>query len=269
MNKAGRLTCSFLEEVSPAYDLRLDGDTFRFYCPNAVTRARAKSLFTKEPETIDWINTFERGDVLFDIGANVGVYSVYAGKRGVEVLAFEPESQNYALVNRNIFLNRLSDTVRCFSIAISDKDGLDYLYIPQFTPGASLNNFGESVDFDHQPFEASFRQAGISFSIDSLVTQPGIPFPNHLKVDVDGIEDKIVRGAYDTFRDQRLRSISIELNEHLSETNEIIGAIESAGLKLRHGNAQPTSTVDHSGTYTTTFLRGRDGRQNKHVCEGN
>ena len=79
--------------------------TYSFVCPNRTVSWRVTTFLTKEPETIEWIDTFAPGDVLFDIGANIGCYSIYAASRSVRVMAFEPESQNYALINQNIFLN--------------------------------------------------------------------------------------------------------------------------------------------------------------------
>ncbi len=72
-----------------------------------------------------WIAGFEAGEVLVDIGANVGMYTIWAAKtRGVTVYAFEPESQNYALLNKNIFYNQLGDRVHAYGVALSDHNGL-------------------------------------------------------------------------------------------------------------------------------------------------
>ena len=49
----------------------------KFYCPNRVNKFRIESFFTKEPETLDWINSFKNNSVFFDIGANIGLYSCY------------------------------------------------------------------------------------------------------------------------------------------------------------------------------------------------
>ena len=66
---------------------------------------RCRTYETKEPETLDWIDGFSREDVMFDVGANVGLYSLYAGKRGVRVYSFEPEAQNYAGLTSNCMAN--------------------------------------------------------------------------------------------------------------------------------------------------------------------
>ena len=61
--------------------------------PYSFLGMRARSLLSKEPETITWLDRLEEDDVLWDVGACVGSYSIYAAvRRGVRVVAFEPAS---------------------------------------------------------------------------------------------------------------------------------------------------------------------------------
>src|SRR5215510_9943048 len=74
----------------------ISGGSLRFVASTPLLQARAKSVLTKEPDTIRWIDSFDRSDVFWDVGANVGVFSLYAARsRGVRVLAFEPSADNY------------------------------------------------------------------------------------------------------------------------------------------------------------------------------
>ena len=111
-------------------------------------RWRADSYATKEPDTIAWIDSFVReGDVLYDIGANIGQYGLYAAKRlngNCRVLAFEPEALNYARLNQNIVLNGLSEVITAYCLAITDRTGLDFFYVKAFAPGASLHTYGQA-----------------------------------------------------------------------------------------------------------------------------
>ncbi|MBI1861081.1 MAG: FkbM family methyltransferase [Deltaproteobacteria bacterium] len=232
LNKANRVTCQLAGRLSPTFHLTHNGIDYVFACPNPLTRWRAETFADKEPETLEWIDTFQKGATLFDIGANVGIYAIYAAKRGINVMAFEPESQNYALINKNVYLNGVADRVKCLSVALSDCDGIDYLYIPEFQAGGALNNFGSAIDLNHQEFSPAFKQGGLSYSLDSFVQKYTESFPNHIKIDVDGIEFAIVRGAEKTLRDLRLRSLSIELNEVLPESPAIQTFIEGTGLKF-------------------------------------
>jgi hypothetical protein len=90
-----------------------------------------------------------------------------------------------------------------------------------------------------EAFVPSFRQGAVGFTVDEFITRFNPPFPNHLKIDVDGIEDQIVLGAQRTLADPRLRSISIELEaDRVEHTQSVLDRLETAGLQLvsrRHG----------------------------------
>jgi FkbM family methyltransferase len=146
------------------------------------------------------------------------------------VLAFEPESQNYAILNTNVLINDLQDRVSCYCIAVADRLALDHLYLRNFGTGGSLNNFGESRDYQDRPFSAEFRQGSIGVPLDELCTRFGLPVPQHIKIDVDGIEDKIVAGAGATFADPRVRSVLIEINTNLDAHWEIVDRMLEYGF---------------------------------------
>lgn len=256
LNKASQLGCDFFERISPVCRLKHNGLEYRFFCPNRVTQWRVKTFFTKEPETIDWIDTFKKGEVLFDIGANIGLYSLYAAMKDIRVVAFEPESQNYALLNRNIYLNQVSDQVISLNIALCDRDGLDYLYIPKLQAGESLNNFAEALDWKHEAFQPSFKQGVIAFSLDSFLLHYPAVFPNHIKIDVDGLEGKIIKGAEKTLRDTRVKSLSIEINDSLPEDQETVQFIRSLGLKFMHKkHATMFDEGEFKDVYNYVFIR--------------
>src|SRR6187455_11828 len=106
------ITLEQYESLVPIQTIREGDIDVAYSIPTQFTKWRVDSLFTKEPDTIEWIGSFQPGEVLVDIGANVGMYSIWAAKtRGVRVYAFEPESQNYALLYKNIVLNNLSQQV--------------------------------------------------------------------------------------------------------------------------------------------------------------
>src|SRR5262245_39234556 len=118
------LTLEEYEKLCPRCELTNDGVTISHHTPTIHTKWRVDSLLEKEPSTIAWIAGFRRDEVLVDVGANVGVYTIWAAKtRGVRVFAFEPEAQNYALLNRNIALNGLGPRVTAYCLALSNEAG--------------------------------------------------------------------------------------------------------------------------------------------------
>jgi FkbM family methyltransferase len=172
--------------------------------------------------------------VLWDIGANVGVYSLYAAlKPHVRVLAFEPSSSNYYVLNRNININRMDKKIQALCIAFNNETNLDYLYKVSTEIGGSGRFFAETTDFVAKEFTPIFTQGMIGFSIDNFIKLYNPPFPNHIKIDVDGIENKIIQGAHETLVDNRLKSILIELNSsRVKYYQEVIANLERAGLRL-------------------------------------
>ncbi|MGP1609393.1 MAG: FkbM family methyltransferase, partial [Burkholderiales bacterium] len=107
------LTLEEYERLNPRCEIEHEGTKMVFATPGQLTRWRVDSIHTKEPWTLEWIATFQPGEILLDCGANVGMYTIWAAAtRKVRVYAFEPESQNYALLNRNIQNNGLQNLVK-------------------------------------------------------------------------------------------------------------------------------------------------------------
>jgi FkbM family methyltransferase len=194
---------------------------------------RAETFSSKEPDTIAWIDAFlQQGDVFYDVGANIGQYSLYAAKRlrsECTVLAFEPEALNYAKLNKNIVLNGLSDAISAYCLAVTKRTGFDVFYVKAFSPGASLHAFGQSVGQGDIAFEPSHRQGMLGVSLDDMVGRFSLPFPNHVKIDVDGIEDQIIYGAERALDDPRLKSVLVEVYMH----KEIAAQIEKVFYRHR------------------------------------
>ncbi len=192
-----------------------------------------------EPDTLDWIDTNIRpGDTVYDIGANIGQYALYAAKRlggEVRVLAFEPEALNFAKLNRNIVLNGLTETVVAYPIAISDRTAVDTFYTKTFAAGASLHALGRPVTQGEVAFEPRNHQGTVSITLDDMLDRFGLPVPGHLKVDVDGHEAEIVNGARNLLGRPELKSVLIEVFMHGDAATRIRAAFEDAGFRLCGG----------------------------------
>ncbi len=226
-----------------------------FYCPNRTTLWRTETFFTKEPDTIEWLDSFKPGEILFDVGANVGLYTLYAAQKGVRVVAFEPESQNYALLNRNIYLNGLSDRVCALNLALTSEDKLDYLYLNQFISGGALNNFGEEIDYEKKHFHSAFKQGACAFKLDSFLELFKQEVPDHLKIDVDGLEAAVIDGALETLKNTKLKSVLIELNTKLPEDIKVLEILKSAGFKVKRQYHCPLVNEQFDGIDNFTLVR--------------
>ncbi len=226
-----------------------------FTVVNEATAWRAQTVMTKEPGTISWIAEFKPGELMIDIGANVGIYSLCAARfSGVQVIAFEPESQNYALLNENIYRNALHDSITAYCVALSDETKFDLLYLTEFLAGGSCHSFGASVSPNLKPRPAPFRQGCYATTLDRLVADGIVPVPQHVKIDVDGIEHKVVRGADATFRNPRVKSVLIELNTALDEHWEIVDDMLERGFSYDSDEADRARRTEGPFTGTGNYV---------------
>ena len=233
LNKPNRFSCFFYEKIDLFKKIKTKEFDIKISTPNIINNYRANTFFTKEPDMINWLDRLDKDSLLMDVGANIGLYSIYAAKKNIRrVIAIEPESQNFGILNKNIYINNLSEKITALNIGFSDKDGLEDLFIPMFMTGAALNNLGSSEDFNKDKFKADFKQSVITYSIDSFLEKFPEHFPSHLKIDVDGIESKIIKGANKTLDNKKLKEVIIELNEDLKEDLEVIKILKSKGFEL-------------------------------------
>lgn len=201
-------------------EIEVEGRAMRFATTGSSSRKRLRTLFSKEPITLAWIHTFNEGETLYDIGANVGMYTIYAAvMRKASVHAFEPEALNYAELNKNIYLNELHGQVLGYCVALSDIDKIDRLLLSDFGLGISYHDFEENSWTGDKEFAADWKvskdnrraQGCIGHRLDTL-REEGLPAAHHIKIDVDGLEHRVIEGMIDTLRQPDLKSVLIEIN---------------------------------------------------------
>ena len=214
-----------------------------------------------EPETLAWIDDLADGAVLWDIGANVGQYCMYAALRpGVQVLAFEPSAASYAALMRNIEINRMVDRISAYCLAFSDRTALDTLNMADTGAGHSMHAFGATVNAYDEEIEVRFRQAAAGYSIDDFVRIFTPPLPTHIKLDVDSIEARIIAGAADLLAaGGPVRSVMVEVMGALETPRnaKIIAALEALGFE-----AVPKAVPEHRNM---EFRRRKDVAMNTEV----
>lgn len=222
-----------------------DGGQLLFATPSRATRWRVESFFTKEPITLEWIAGFKRDEILFDIGANVGMYSIWAAAtRGVQVFAFEPEAFNYAILNRNIYLNSLSVPIMALCVGMDLAPGFTRLNLSSVEIGGSCHSLGAELDFRGQPMKPVFTQGIYATSVDTFVDDCMIA-PDHIKIDVDGIEPHIIEGSCVALNG--VDTMLIEVNWNLAVHREMVDFLLSRGF--RYDQAQVNAAKRKSGAF--------------------
>jgi FkbM family methyltransferase len=200
---------------------------------------RGMTMLKKQPATIEWIDRFAPNSLFWDVGANVGVYTLYAALRGdTRVVAFEPAAVNYFLLAANCQANRFDDRVQCLAAGLGRDKGISSLEVSQFTPARSFSFRARS--------ERQYvgQQAAPVFSIDQLVDEYGLACPNYMKVDVPGMSVEILEGAARTLARPEFRELHIELRAKSASEKQMVAMLERHGLVLAgrdaHGSADAT-----------------------------
>jgi FkbM family methyltransferase len=227
------------------------GTELMFAVPNEIAEARARTFSTKEPETLSWIDAIPEGAVLWDVGANVGLYSCYAARaRGCRVVAFEPSVFNLELLARNIFLNRLTDKVIIVALPLCTRLQESTLNMTTTAWGGALSTFGADHGFDGRALQRVFEFRTVGLSMDECAAKLGLPQPQFIKMDVDGIEHLILQGGAGILR--QVQGVSVEINDAFTEqAQDCERLLSAAGLRFV-GKAH-SDMIEHNPTYNSTF----------------
>jgi FkbM family methyltransferase len=249
----GRAFCDHLIEASFDRTLAVshNGTALRFTVPNRLSLARARTFSAKEPETLDWIDSLPCGSVLWDVGANVGLYSCYAAKaRQCRVLAFEPSVFNLELLARNVFLNDLHERVTIVPLPLCTQLLQSEFNLTTTAWSGALSTFGSLQGHDGNALRRVFAFRTLGVSADEAVATLGLSPPDHMKIDVDGIEHLVLGGARGVL--ERISSVSIEVNDAFTEQAQgCERLLEQAGLhRVRKAHSE---MIAANAAFATTF----------------
>jgi len=195
------------------------------------SRSVAKGSLLKEPSTIIWLNSFIKNKSLLDIGASVGVFSLYAAKiMEAEVVALEPNAPAFSLLCLNINDNNLGKKITPYPLAASSTEGFSSLFMTGLKADAGGSSFEQPIDARGELYEPDFIQGTYSICLDSLLNKHS-SF-DYVKIDTDGNEIKVLKGMSKILSSTNLKSMLIELNENSEEYAKIISLIQSYGFVL-------------------------------------
>jgi len=168
--------------------------SFRLMPTGAVAFDIWSGLRFERPELEFILKMLEPGMTFFDIGANVGVFSVAAGKT-MEALqgaiyAFEPCPATFAVLEKNLQENELAG-VHAHGLAVSERSGEASLYVN----AAMKDGLNSLEDPSHGDAEVVGRVAVRVTTLDEFIVEHDIPGVDVMKVDVEGAELLVFRGA--------------------------------------------------------------------------
>jgi len=233
------------------------GTQLSFITPNNLNKFRINSFAIKEPETLEWIDTIPQGAILWDVGANVGLYSCYAAKsRNCMVYAFEPSIFNIELLARNIYINQLTDLVTIISLPLCDGISKSSMSMTSTDWGGALSTFGQNYGFDGNKIDSLFEFSTVGISMDEAVSVLSLEQPDYVKLDVDGIEHLILSGGKQVLAN--VKGVLVEVNDDFKQqASSVALTLEEAGLFLeekRHAEMFDKSDL-FQHTYNQIWVR--------------
>jgi FkbM family methyltransferase len=206
------------------------------------THARNIDLLFQEVYEVEHIlpSLIDKDSVFIDVGAYQGLYTVYACKHAKKVLAVEPNPMALAYLKTNIALNNCHNTI-AVPKAAGDRRGVVKLRIPRPAKKGHISTMASIV----WSFEEALEIDVEADTLDNIVDDVGLDSVDFIKIDVEGAEGLVVKGAERTLR--KARAILIEI---WPENIWIISYLQALGYKS-------TKVIDHYGYKNYLFLKER------------
>lgn len=200
--------------------------------------AAVSGFETDEPEMMNWIESFNAGETFWDIGANIGAFTMYAAQRkDLNILSFEPNGLNFGITIEHLVLNKLDQYAQCFCIAFAQKTEIGHLVCSDSEVGQAGNNLVEEDGTSITRENANtFRQAVPVYAIDDFVRVFNLAIPDHIKLDVDGLEHIILRGGAQTL--SKVKSLMIEIEGDDTRKKELLDLVLATGLQEKDISGQ-------------------------------
>lgn len=180
-----------------------------------------------EPMLVEWLKANLRpSDVFWDVGANVGAFTLLVAPLCKQVFAFEPEPATRMHLLEHVTANRLRN-VTVLALALADSDGVRRLFL-----GPEGNTGMHSLVAD----SAATNSVEVDvFRADALLEEGRVAVPNVMKVDVEGAELSVFKGSVGLLRRPELRAVVFETKEArpgVIASEEVRDLLQSHGFEI-------------------------------------
>lgn len=200
-----------------------------------MTYTRSLELCSRmnyETENLDFIDKMEPGQVMYDLGACEGRFSLYAALKGIRVVSFEPEAKNFSVLSQNIQINGLlPESIHAIHAGIGAANGKAVINIGQPWAGGHQKIVDHGEIRNDLNFDFVDKQEINLVSLDELLNEGKLPVPDYLKIDIDGSELPFLKGAKKALQHSNLKGIIFELNESDPNFKKIIADLSGYGFK--------------------------------------
>jgi FkbM family methyltransferase len=152
------------------------------------------------------------GSVFFDIGANIGIYTLSAANKGAKVFAFEPHPRAFCDLKSNMQLNTALDNteIKIFNCACSQIDGEVSFTAAVDSAYSSLH--AKAYNWNSWQFRKEDQVTVTSKTVDTLMAEVNLETVDLCKIDVEGGELNVLLGMQKTLAKQRIKALQLEIN---------------------------------------------------------
>lgn len=202
-----------------------------------------------------FLDRVKTGDLVLDIGGHVGQYAVLfsslAGEAG-RVVTFEPDAAARKILLRNLALNSCGERVKVEGIALSDSDGTHSFFS---RGGDSMSSLARSGLGNNAAALDVTEHVVTTMRLDDYLTRNGLGFPQWIKLDTEGAEINILRGARELLKSGAV--IVCELhpyvwNEFGTTFEELLQLVRESGRTIRYLDEE--QKIEHGAVYGATII---------------
>ncbi len=229
-----RWSNEFIQAIDPSVTVNIPEFSSISNDPTIWFRTGHGRLFwraTESPsldlDTNRWITTFSNNDVFYDVGANIGLYSLMAAKfMQAKVYAVEIDLMNNRMLYENIYMNNCQEKITVLPFGLDSSSHQEKLFLKTMSYGDALHNL-------RQPNEMVTNPSGIQvnvpvFRLDDVIKILGLPSPTKLKIDVDGVDLDVLKGSSDALK--TVNSLVIEYMPNSETRAEIHNFLTDRGI---------------------------------------
>jgi FkbM family methyltransferase len=219
-------------------EIKFDNVSFKIHVNNSHEFNRALTFNSKEEDTLAWLKN-NPGLDLVDIGANVGIYSLYFAKlsENSQIYSFEPDASSFTSLVKNISVNS-TPNIKAFCIALGSRKGFYEMNFHDFAAGAGAGAIDSEYMFTNARDKKKYTQQTFCETLDNCSEKLIMTENCLVKIDVDGPEYEIINSGKNFLSSNKVKSVMIEINsKNEKDKHKIFSLMQSYGYKqIYQGN---------------------------------
>lgn len=185
---------TFSQYLQTYQNLNINNIALKFKDGNERLYLHNNTQYIAEKDLINWIDTFSENDTFYDIGSNVGHFSIYAAKKNIRTYCFEGHFGNLSDFIYNIYLNDVAKMICLVPALLGEKNENKNFYLRDLMASSAKSEIDHEKNIYKSQERETLKLNTISMRLDFFIENKIIPKPSKIKIDVDGSEYFILKG---------------------------------------------------------------------------